>query len=71
MGKYLKAIVAALIAGLGSIATALGDNAISAQEWVTAGLAFLVALSAVWAVPNKGRGVADEAVAPPRPTVSH
>jgi len=52
MSQYLKAIVAGLIAGLSSIVTALGDNKISPQEWVTAVIALLVALSAVWAVPN-------------------
>lgn len=47
-----KALIAALVAGLGGIAVALDDNAISAQEWVTAAVAFLVALGAVFAVPN-------------------
>jgi len=56
--QYLKAIVAGLIAGLSSIVTALGDNTISTQEWVTAAIAFLVALSAVWAVPNAKAAIA-------------
>lgn len=50
---YLKAIVAALVAGLGALATALDDNALSAQEIVTCVIAFLVALGAVFAVPNQ------------------
>ena len=43
----------ALVAGLGSLGTALTDNAISAQEWVAVVSAFLVALGVVFAVPNK------------------
>lgn len=53
VAQYAKALVAALVAGLGAIATALDDNSLSAQEWVTAAIAFLVALAAVWAIPNK------------------
>lgn len=49
---YAKAIVGALVAGLSAIAVALGDNALSAQECVTAAIAALVALGAIWAVPN-------------------
>ncbi len=50
--QYAKAVVAALISGLGSIATALGDNVISGQEWVTSVIAFLVALGAVFGIAN-------------------
>ena len=53
IAPYAKAAIASVVAGLGSIATALDDNSISAQEWVTTVIAFLVALGAVWAVPNK------------------
>jgi hypothetical protein len=52
MQAYLKAIVAALIAGLGALATGLGDGSLSAQEYIYAAIAFLVGLGAVWAVPN-------------------
>lgn len=48
---YAKAIVAALIAGLSALATALPDG-VTAAEWVTVAIAGLVALSAVWATPN-------------------
>lgn len=51
---YLKALVAALVAGLSVIASALGlDGALSPQDFVYAAIAFLVALSAVFAVPNQ------------------
>lgn len=50
---YFKAVVAGLIAAGSSAVTALGDNSMSAQEWVTAGVAFLVGLGVVAAVPNK------------------
>lgn len=49
---YLKSLTAAIVAGLSAIAASLDDNALSAQEWVTAAIAFLVGLGAVWAVPN-------------------
>jgi hypothetical protein len=68
MTQYLKAIVAALIAGLSSIVTALGDNTISPQEWVTAAIAFLVALGAVWGVPNAKAAMASRTATMPQPT---
>lgn len=52
MTAYLKAIVASLVAGLTALLTALDDDSVTAQEWVTAGIAALVALGAVYAVPN-------------------
>lgn len=51
--KYAKAIVAAAVAGLGSLGTALGDNVVSGQEWVTITSVTLVALGAVWGITNK------------------
>lgn len=56
MSKYAKAIVAALIAALTSLSTALVDgnglDSVSDGQWVVAVIAFLTALTAVWAVPN-------------------
>ena len=52
----LKAILAALIAALSVLAgflvnnTSLGD--ITAGQWVAVALAALIALGAVWSVPN-------------------
>lgn len=51
--KYAKAIAAAAIAGLGALGTALGDNAVSGQEWVTIASVTLVALAAVAGITNK------------------
>jgi hypothetical protein len=57
VAPYAKAILAAVIAGLGSLATALVDDKslgdVSDGQWLAAVLAFLVALGVVFAVPNK------------------
>lgn len=53
MGKYAKAIIAALIAGLGVLGDGLTDGSLSGREWIAAGVAALAALSAVYFVPNK------------------
>jgi sugar phosphate permease len=49
---YAKAILGALIAGLTALGTALTDGGVSASEWVAAAIATLVALGAVYAIPN-------------------
>lgn len=49
-----KALVAALIAGLGALSTALPDG-ITAQEWVTIVIATLLGLGVTYAVPNAAR----------------
>lgn len=49
---YAKAFVGAVIAGLGAVATALDDGTVNAQEGVTAAIAALTALAAVWGVKN-------------------
>lgn len=51
MSKYAKAVVGALVAGLTALLPKL-DGGVTAAEWVTAAVAFLVALGVVWAVPN-------------------
>lgn len=50
MTKVLGSITLALIAGLGSVVTGLGDNALSYQEIVTAVLATLVAFAAAYGI---------------------
>ncbi|HEX7993539.1 MAG TPA: hypothetical protein VF506_06420 [Streptosporangiaceae bacterium] len=50
--RYAKAIVAAGIAGLSVLGTALADGHISAGEWVAVASATLAALGLVWGVPN-------------------
>lgn len=52
IAPYMKAVTAAVVAGLTGIATALDDGTIGSQEYVYCAIAFLVALGAVWAVPN-------------------
>ena len=53
VSRYLKAIVAAIVAAAGSLSAALDDGTITTQEGITAGLAVLAALGLTWAVPNK------------------
>lgn len=53
MTVYLKAIVAALVAGLGSLYQALDNDSVTSQEWVAVALATLAALGTVYGVPNK------------------
>jgi hypothetical protein len=51
---YAKAIVGGLVAGLGAAASALDDGRFTVQEGITATVAFLVTLGAVWITPNAG-----------------
>jgi len=51
--KYAKAVVAAALAGLGSLSTAMTDNHITGSEWITVGIFTLTALGGVWAIPNR------------------
>lgn len=53
IAKYWKAVVAAIVAGAGTLSTALADDTITAAEGWAAGLAVLAALGFTWAVPNK------------------
>jgi hypothetical protein len=57
LSKYAKALVGAVIAGLGALATALVDDKsfgdLSDGQWVVAAIAFLTALGVIWAVPNE------------------
>jgi len=50
---YAKAVLAAAIAGLGALGTALTDGSVSTAEWVAVASAVVVALGVVWGVPNK------------------
>lgn len=52
MGKYAKAYVAAAIAGLGVLLTALDDNTVTAGEWVSVVIATLSGFGITWFVPN-------------------
>ena len=56
----LKAVVGALVAGLGVLATALLDNSVAPLEWVGVASTTLAALYGIWQTPN----------AKPAPTVA-
>lgn len=51
----MKAIIGALIAGLGALSTAVEDEQVTGREWVLIALTFVVALGAVYATPNRPR----------------
>ena len=53
ISKAWKAVVAAVVAGAGTLSTALADDTITAAEGWAAGLAVLAALGCTWAVPNQ------------------
>lgn len=53
LAAIIKAIIAALVAFLSALATGLGDGSLTAQEWIYAAIGGLVALGAVYGVPNK------------------
>lgn len=52
VAPYAKAIIAAVVAFLTAIATALDSGGIDAQEWITAVIALIVGFGAVFRVPN-------------------
>ncbi len=52
MDQYAKAIVAAVMAGLGALGTALADGSVTATEWVVVASSVFAALALVWGVPN-------------------
>ncbi|MFE7444569.1 hypothetical protein ACFU7X_29440 [Streptomyces chartreusis] len=56
VSKMWKAVVAAVVAGAGTLSTALVDDTVTAAEGWAAGLAVLAALGFTWAVPNKPAG---------------
>ena len=51
MNAYVKAVVAALMAGLSALGVALADGQVTATEWVVAATAVLGTFAAVWASP--------------------
>lgn len=52
VSQYLKAIVAALIAGLGAAQAVYAVGHPTTYQWITIGLTTVIALGGVWAVPN-------------------
>lgn len=65
MDQYAKAIVAAVMAGLGALGTALADGSATATEWVVVASSVVAALALVWGVPNAPAPVATAAHAWP------
>lgn len=49
---YAKAVIGALLAGLGALLTALSSGHIGATQWVLVIIAGLSSFSGVWATPN-------------------
>jgi hypothetical protein len=60
ISKYWKAVAAAVVAGAGSLSTALIDDHITAAEGWAAGLAVLAALGFTWAVPNRAPSTGED-----------
>lgn len=52
VNKIAKAVVGAVVAGLGALGTAMVDNVITGPEWVYVAGATVGALAIVWGVPN-------------------
>jgi hypothetical protein len=54
ISRYWKAVVAAVAAGAGTLATAMNDDLmITLSELVSVGLTVLSAYGITWAVPNR------------------
>lgn len=53
LSKVWKAVVAGVVAGGGALGTAAQDGTITSAEGLTIGGAILVAVYAVWRVPNR------------------
>lgn len=51
--RYAKAVVAAIVAGAGSLGTAMQDGTLTRAEGFTATCLALGALGVVWRVPNR------------------
>ena len=64
--RYAKCLVAAMVAGLTTLGTAMTDDKVTSAEWVGVAVATLVALGAVWAVPNASQTGGYRAVDPLR-----
>ena len=66
LAPYAKAVIAALLAGLGSLQVALeGDGAVSNNEWIIIATAIVAALGLVWGVPNTPKQTQEDSVERP------
>ncbi len=64
MQAYLKAIAAAILVGLSTLATILVGSTTTFQQitdaqWVTVLIAVLTTLGGVWAIPNAPKATGD------------
>ena len=50
--EYAKAIVGAVLAGLGALAAGLADQVMTPVEWITVASATILAGAVVFGVPN-------------------
>lgn len=53
MDKYAKALMGAVLAGLGSLEVALVDDAVTTVEWIRVAIATVATGGLVWGVPNE------------------
>jgi len=53
LAPIMKAVIAAIIAGLSSVVTGLVSGGLTWSEGITAIIAFLIGLGAVFSVPNR------------------
>lgn len=47
-----KALIGAVVAGLGALQVAMGDGTITGAEWVQVASVTVAALALIWGVPN-------------------
>ena len=52
IGLYTKALGTLVVTGLTAYITALADDSVNTQEWITIAIAVLVGTGVVWAVPS-------------------
>jgi len=52
LNSVAKAIVGALVAGLGALQVATADSVVTSGEWIQVASVTLAALVLVWGVPN-------------------
>ena len=57
MGKFAKAIIAGVTAGVGALGVALTDGSITATEWSVILGAIVYAAVSVWGYPNTATAV--------------
>lgn len=59
---YAKAIIGAVLAGLGTAQVAVQDDIINTQEWIGISIAVLTVFAGVFGLPNKNSNTATATV---------